>query len=264
MRQAGMTPPTFESDRASNTSVLRLLLHHFLDDADLKWLAKFEPYSLNENEKRGVIFTREVGAIDNLAYRQINGCDGARASRELRQLRDLGLLEQKNSGRTTYYKPGPSMSLELSEPGKVQMDLFVTRGTEEKDDQANGSVMSSPIEPATALIEPGLDLIEPGLDLIEPARQSLLNHLPIDLQQQVQAIGLRSNEPGKVTEVILQLCSIRPYSLEDLSILLRRKSKYLLFSFITPLRQQGHLQFTIPEMPNHPNQAYTTSKQTTA
>ncbi len=52
---------------------------------------------------------REVGAIDNLTYRQMNNCDTLKASKELRAMRDMKLLEDHGKGSATYYKPGEKM-----------------------------------------------------------------------------------------------------------------------------------------------------------
>ena len=52
-----------------------------------------------------MIFLRETEAIDNLAYRQLSGEDTLHASVALRELRDVGLIEQKGRGNSTYYIP---------------------------------------------------------------------------------------------------------------------------------------------------------------
>ena len=49
---------------------------------------------------------KEIGAITNQDYRQLNGVDTLTASRVLVRLRDLGLLDQKGSGNGTYYVIG--------------------------------------------------------------------------------------------------------------------------------------------------------------
>lgn len=89
---AGMAPPTFESNHGADQFTARLLIHHFLDEADLLWLQQLAAYELTDNQKRVLIFLREVGAVDNSTFRQLNGGDVYRASTELRALRDAGLL----------------------------------------------------------------------------------------------------------------------------------------------------------------------------
>ena len=106
MRSVHLTAPTYESDRASNTFTLRLLLHHFLNDRDLLWLKAVENFDLTDGQKMALVFLREVGAIDNNAYRQISGQDTLRSSYELRRMRELGLIAQKGRGQRTYYRAG--------------------------------------------------------------------------------------------------------------------------------------------------------------
>ena len=51
-----------------------------------------------------VNFVREVGAIDNATYRQLDSSiTHARARLEIHKLCDLGFLEKKGQGRNTYY-----------------------------------------------------------------------------------------------------------------------------------------------------------------
>lgn len=75
MSQAKMMPPTFENDHGRNQFTARLLLHHFLGVEDIKWLALFDSYALNEDQKKALIFVKELGTIDNNGYRQLNTVD---------------------------------------------------------------------------------------------------------------------------------------------------------------------------------------------
>ena len=51
-----------------------------------------------------VNFVREVGAIDNATYRQLDSSiTHARARLEIHKLCDLGFVEKKGQGRNTYY-----------------------------------------------------------------------------------------------------------------------------------------------------------------
>ncbi len=106
LEQAHLAPPTFESDREKNIFTARLLLHHFLSEEDLQWLLAFDHFDLNDNQKRGLIMLRELGAIDNQSYRQQAGLDTLTASQDLRAMRDLDLLEMKGKGQR-YLLPYP-------------------------------------------------------------------------------------------------------------------------------------------------------------
>ena len=105
MREANLTVPLIESDRESNQFSLTVLMHNLFDKQDVEWLKSFKDYNLLDEEARTLIVIREVGAITNADYRTVNAVDTLTASSRLRRLRDLGLLEQKGGGNTTYYVP---------------------------------------------------------------------------------------------------------------------------------------------------------------
>lgn len=106
MHQANLATPAFGSDRENNTFTARFLLHHFLEEEDIAWLGNYRNFTLNEQQKTALIFIRETGAIDNLTYRQMNNCDTLKASKELRAMRDMALLDDHGRSSATYYKPG--------------------------------------------------------------------------------------------------------------------------------------------------------------
>ena len=107
MKNAGMMPPTFESNRSANQFTARLLLHHLLDNETIQWLTSYADYSLNNEQRLALVFVREVGAIDNITYRQLNSdINNLRASFDLHDLCTRGLLEQKGQSRSTYYIAG--------------------------------------------------------------------------------------------------------------------------------------------------------------
>jgi ATP-dependent DNA helicase RecG len=220
MEQANMVPPTFESDHSSNQFTTRLLLHHFLSEEDILWLHSFDQFELNDSQKRSLIFIRETGAIDNPAYRQLNGCDILKASSELRSLRDLNILIQKGKGRATYYQINPE---------------FIINVPKSLSDQFEG--LSDQFEDLSDQFE------------------GLLGELPAELVIKIIGLGKRSNDKEKVSQVILDLCLWQPLSIKQLSSILNRNENYML-GFITPLREQGLLEYVYPDMPNHPQQAY--------
>lgn len=228
MEQANMVPPTFESDHSANQFTTRLLLHHFLSEHDIIWLQGFKHYEFTDAQKRALIFIREAGAIDNPTYRQLNGCDSLKASGELRNMRDLGLLAQKGKGRATYYVP----DLDFNHP---ELGLSA---------------------PVTELSAPVTGLSAPVPELSTPVDEALLNQLPLPIQEMIVQLGKRTNNKEAIEEVILALCNYKEMKISELSALLGRSDKYLLREFITPMRESGKLVYTKPEMPNHPEQSY--------
>lgn len=106
MEKAHLAIPTFESSREANKFTARLLLHHFLGEEDLEWLARFDRFSLTDDQKKALVFLRESGAVNNSVFRQFSGEDTLHASVALRALRDLDIIEQKGRGNATYYVAG--------------------------------------------------------------------------------------------------------------------------------------------------------------
>ena len=104
MKEAGLMPPTFESNHEANKFTARLLLHHFLSKENMEWLAQYAEFGLVNEQKLALVFVREVGAIDNATYRQLDSSiTHARARLEIHKLCELGFIEKKGQGRNTYY-----------------------------------------------------------------------------------------------------------------------------------------------------------------
>ena len=104
MKEAGLMPPTFESNHEVNKFTARLLLHHFLSKENMEWLAQYASFDLTNEQKLALVFVREVGAIDNATYRQLDSSiTHARARLEIHKLCDLGFIEKKGQGRNAYY-----------------------------------------------------------------------------------------------------------------------------------------------------------------
>ncbi len=235
MEQANMVPPTFESDHSANQFTTRLLLHHFLSEEDIVWLNGFNDFEINDAQKRALIFTRETGAIDNPSYRQLNGCDILKASGELRNMRDLGILAQKGKGRATYYVP--DLAFYAPEMGPPHPKEFSFQQPGALSDQFDSLPDQSPV--------------------LSDQLAILSDQVPDELKEMVKGLGKREGDKEKVNATILALCSWQALTLKGLAAIMQRNEKYLL-SFITPLRESGKLSFTIPDMQNHPEQAYKT------
>lgn len=228
-----LLPPTFESSRRPDQFVATFLFHHFLGSEDLAWLRNLSPEPVSDEESRALVFVRELGAIDNAAYRAINRTDTLNASGHLRRLRDLDLLEMKGAGSRTYYVPGP---------------LFVTGSVTDPTPGAAGN----PHHPAQNTHQP-------------PANTHQSPGDPHQLQATVPE-WLRVRIPGPGTKprkevlraLILDLCAWRALSAREMAALLGgRDQKHLVREFLSPMIEEGLLAYTIPAMENHPDQRYT-------
>ena len=221
MVQHDLLPPTFESTRRPDQFVATFLFHHFLGKDDIVWLRRLTTEALSDEEARALVFAREVGAIDNAAYRAINRTDTLNASTHLRRLRDLALLAMKGSGSRTYYLPGP------------MFEALAARGTTEL--VPNDSLGTTPPEFGHQPLVP----------------------VPEPIRVQIAEAGVKPRQE-EVRQLILALCQWRPLSSREIaSVLGRQDTKKLVRNHLSPMVAEGALAYTIPEMENHPDQRYT-------
>lgn len=221
MVQHDLLPPTFESTRRPDQFVATFLFHHFLGKDDIVWLRRLTTEALSDEEARALVFAREVGAIDNAAYRAINRTDTLNASTHLRRLRDLALLAMKGSGSRTYYLPGP------------MFEALAARGTTEL--VPNDSLGTTPPEFGHQPLVP----------------------IPEPIRVQIAEAGVKPRQE-EVRQLILALCHWRPLSSREIaSVLGRQDTKKLVRNHLSPMVAEGALAYTIPEMENHPDQRYT-------
>lgn len=228
LTQANLSPPTFESDRDKDTFVVTFLFHHFLSPEDIQWLGNFSDLELSEDEQRALIFVREVGAINNSAYRDLNRVETLIASGHLRKLRDEGLVDQKGKGAGTFYVPTERL---LNPVGYKPASPVSKPQTQEAT-------------PATSSQSQGFPVLPQGFP-----------PLPADLTAAVDGLGERAN-PAEVKPVIRQLCMWRPLRAEEIAAILQRGQPYVTRTYLTPMVRDGDLEFVYPDQPAHPQQAY--------
>lgn len=235
-----LLPPTFESSRRPDQFVATFLFHHFLSPDDLVWLRRLTKHALSDEDARALIFVREVGAIDNAAYRAINRTDTLDASGHLRRLRDLGLLEMKGGGSRAYYVPSAPFLRSLQEiAAKPTSGLAQPVATENNH---------LPLEDSHHL---GKDSHHP----LEDSHQLLVT-IPDELKARIPPKGTKPRR-DTLRELIRDLCLWRPLSARELAAILQRQEhKPLVRDYLTPMVAEGLLAYTIPEMENHPEQRY--------
>ncbi len=237
MQAHDLLPPTFESTRRPDQFVATFLFHHFLGPDDLAWLRALTAEALSDEEARALVVVRELGAIDNAAYRNINRTDTLNASVHLRRLRDLGLLAMKGSGSRTYYVPGPG---------------FLRAGTVPE--------AGKPPLPGTHNPQPGGQTPQPGAHTPQASRQTPQAGapMPAHLAERLPEPGTRPRQ-AVLQQLVLDLCAWKPHSARELASLLgRRDHKHLVKELLSPMVAKGLLAFTIPSMEKHPEQRYTT------
>lgn len=244
MKKAGMMPPTFESNRSANQFTARLLLHHLLDNDTIQWLAPYADYSLNNEQRLALVFVREVGAIDNITYRQLNSdINISKASADLHDMCKKGLLEQKGQSRSSYYIAG-----EQFVNGRVDDSLNSIAAVENSNAIGENSIGDS-------LNSRG----NPPLNSRGEFLNSRGQQIPKILEERIKKIGKRA-KPEEMKGLVIELCKLEPMSLLELANILKRKPSSLRYLYVNPLIESGELFYTIPEMLSHPDQKYTTVK----
>lgn len=238
MTVANLTSPLFESNRQKDNFTVTLLVHHLLGPDDVIWLKYFRKHHLSDDEARALIVVREIGAIDNLAYRNINKVDSLTASKHLLRLRDAGLLEQKGKGVNTYYTPSSDLLLAAA------LTVATTKGS-------------------TIRLSRGLDPSGSRLNPLGKGLPASLSHLPAtgpiflpkELAEAVNKLGERTTiEETRV--IILRLCEWRPLRTLELAAIMGRSAVYLRDRFLAPMVERGELKFLYERNPSHPRQAY--------
>jgi ATP-dependent DNA helicase RecG len=247
MAECNLSPPVLQSDRTGNNFLAILLFHHFLSREDLEWLATFKEHNLSEDEMKALISAREVGAIDNSSYRDINrGVDTLTASKHLRRLCDFGLLQKKGQGSGTYYVPTGKLLTSwneiLTREAGAKPSEFEDKPSEFEPESSESNSEGSDLT--------GAQSEAPPTDLVPPA----------DLAGEIRKLGKRAKE-GAIREVVRKLCSWKDLSLPELARLLGRNEVYLRQGIVSPMVKEGVLQFTIPDEPNHPRQQYRATPQ---
>jgi ATP-dependent DNA helicase RecG len=207
-----------------------LLLGVSLRPEDITWLAQFKDCDLTEDEARALICVREVGAINNAAYRDINGLDTLTASGHLRRLRDLGLLDQRGKGVATYYVP-----------------------TERLVPPKGSLTEPEPLRSGRKTLRPELPPMRP--ELLRPEFEALRTELPSDLRDQVAALGRRATSE-ELNGLLVRLCQWRPLGLLEMAALTGRAIDHLRKRRLKRLLKDGRLAYLYPDEPNHPHQKY--------
>lgn len=230
MKDAKLMPPTFESDTSRNIFTTRILLHHFLSEEDLKWLSTLAIDGLSDSQKIALIFLREVGAIDNITYRQLSGVLAKEASKELKHLVTLDYIKPKGQGRRAYYVSSDKLNTLCDVSGGTSGANGGTYDANGGTSGANGGTSS--------------------------ANGGTSENIPSELKERIAQFGERI--PKKILEeTIVELCRFHSFSGEELAKILGRTESHIKNKILPELLASHRISFVFPEMINHPNQKYT-------
>ena len=220
---------------------------------------------MGNEQKLALVFVREVGAIDNATYRQLDSSiTHARARLEIHKLCNLGFLEKKGQGRNTYYirtskvvslgeRLRPQDERLLPQHGTLGEKIPPQHGTLGEKIPPQHGTLGKKIPPQGEKIPPQHGTFE--IESQTKSRNELLRELPKGLQERVAKLGKWASRE-KVSQLLVDLCAFKPYSYEELALIIQRAAKPMKDKYIKPLRLANKLFYWIPEMINHPLQKY--------
>lgn len=114
--------------------------------------------------------------------------------------------------------------------------------------------------PPQSLSAPLPRLSAPPSGLSAPPRGNnlpgILAKVPGEIKQAIDKIGKRTADKELVKEVVVKLCSWRKLGSSEIALILGKSEKYVLKEYIKPLREEGRIKYSIPDMANHPDQKY--------
>ena len=249
----------------------------------MEWLAQYAEFGLMNEQKLALVFVREVGAIDNATYRQLDSSiTHARARLEIHKLCDLGFLEKKGQGRNTYYirtskvvslgerlrpqgerlpakeqrLPPQHGTLDQNIPPQGEM-YHGKHGTFGERYQGKHGTFWERYQGKHGTFGERYQGKLGTFDEPTPAlnRDTLLEELPDGLKKKIEKVGKRILKED-LNQIIIALCSMRPYNIEELTLLLGRNPKSFKNFNIKNLLETKRLFYWIPEMIRHPQQKY--------
>ena len=247
MTESDLSAPLLQSDRTGNSFLVMLLFHHFLSERDLVWLKSFEDLSLSEDEMKAMISAREVGAIDNSTYRDINrGTDTLSASKHLRRLCDFALLEKKGQGPGTWYVPTPKALANWHPAGEPPELTGKSPESATKPPELTGKSPESEAKP------PELTGESP-----ESALQSVNEYSTVssELKARIDAQG-KKGKPLELAELVLAILKTQEMSLTELAHLLGRSEDHVRKTYLKPLLDAERIERSNPTGRTDPRQKY--------
>lgn len=241
----GLTAPVFSSVVTSNQFTATYLLHHLLGEAQIEWLTRFAHLQLNHNEQKALLLARETGAVTNSALRAVTDLDTLAASETLKKLNhQFNLLDQGGAGPATYYR--------LTDVEGGDLGLFAALEQANSDDLTpnSGDLRSNSGDPAQSSGD-----LHTNSDQSPAERQ-----VPQELARRIAQLTPKARRQ-KLWPVILWLCALKPRRAESLATTLGKHTASLKDRHLNTLRTEQLLDYTIPDVINHPDQAYVTTSE---
>ena len=169
------------------------------------------------------------------------------------KLCDLGFIERRGQGRNTY-DIRTSKVVSLAERLRPQGEKIPPQhGTLGEKMPPQHGTLGEKIPPQGKMYHDKHGTFE--IESQPKSRNDLLRELPKGLQERVAKLGKWASRE-KVSQLLVDLCAFKPYSYEELALIIQRAAKPMKDKYIKSLRLANKLFYWIPEMINHPLQKY--------
>ena len=169
------------------------------------------------------------------------------------KLCDLGFIERRGQGRNTY-DIRTSKVVSLAERLRPQGEKIPPQhGTLGEKMPPQHGTLGEKIPPQGKMYHDKHGTFE--IESQPKSRNELLRELPKGLQERVAKLGKWASRE-KVSQLLVDLCAFKPYSYEELALIIQRAAKPMKDKYIKSLRLANKLFYWIPEMINHPLQKY--------
>ena len=251
MLEANLSLPLFDSNRERDRFQVTLYSHNLFDDEALQWLSQFKEHNLTDEEAKILVVLKEKGVIDNAVCRLVNDIDTLKASQMLKRLRDISLIDIHGKSTATCYtlksqflEKTDLLNLDSNSTEKLLSGQLETSNLDSNSTEKllSGQLETSNLDSSTSQLE------QLNLELFPLVTEK-------SVIERIKKIGKRA-KATEIKSLILELCTLKPRSSSELAYLLDRKRKYLLDEYLKPLINEGLLEYTKPENPNDPTQAY--------
>jgi len=246
-------PPQIRVDDQPDRVTLTLPTINLIPDATMRRLRErfhrdFE--ALLPAELQALATADLEGSVSNARLQELLTGHPVDISRMLQRLCERGLLVSDNRRRWTTYRLG-----------EVQRPLLPV---------AKAAGGSSPLPPSSSPLPPSSSPLEPSSSGMQPdsigMQGSGSGPMTLSMDDELRAIAAPVAARGKaaaavVRATILNLCSGRYLSADQLGTVLHRNPARIQARFLAPMVRDGLLALRFPEAPNRADQAYTTVRR---
>ena len=245
LKNAGLSPVIFKSNRAYNDCETVLRLQQLIAEEEMLWLKHFD--SLTDKEAEVLILAKKMGQITNKDIRENIGLDTLQASSILRKFCKNDYLVQHGKSNSSYYT----------------LSSFYFENLEE-DVSTNNSPRYSDNDQSTSINESSTSINEPSTGINDVIIIKEVADLSDDMLMSLQSIVVSAQVRGRFTpeqskSIVLQICQKQFMSSSILKHFLNREIDTIRRKYLSPLLKEGLLELAYPKTLQHPSQAYRTT-----